>query len=55
VQEGFACSGFDSSPTAIEYARHRIGPAADLRVANFPTVPFPDAAFDLVIFERCQY
>jgi SAM-dependent methyltransferase len=49
VQEGFACSGLDSSPTAIEYARHRIGPAADLRVASFPMVPFPDAAFDLVI------
>ena len=49
VQEGFACSGFDSSPTAIEYARNRIGPVADLRVANLPTIPFADAAFDLVI------
>lgn len=49
VQEGYACSGFDASPTAIDYARHRIGAAADLRVASFPEVPFPDATFDLVI------
>ena len=49
VQEGFSCSGFDFSPTAIEYARHRIGPAADLRVASFPEIPFADSRFDLAI------
>ncbi|MGA2030832.1 MAG: class I SAM-dependent methyltransferase [Thermoguttaceae bacterium] len=49
VQEGFACSGIDSSPAAIEYARNRIGPAADLRVASFPGLPFSTAAFELAL------
>lgn len=47
-QEGFACSGFDASPTAIEYAKVRCGKAVELKVAEFPNVPF-DGSFDLVI------
>jgi SAM-dependent methyltransferase len=47
-QEGFACSGFDASPTAIEYAKARCGKAVDLKTAEFPDVPF-DGPFDLVI------
>lgn len=47
-QEGFACSGFDASPKAIEYAKARCGNAVDLKVAEFPTVPF-EGNFDLVI------
>ena len=49
VGEGFRCSGYDANRTAIEYARHRIGAAADLRVACFPEVPFPDTQFDLIV------
>ena len=47
-QEGFACSGFDGSPTAIEYAKVRCGSGVELKVAEFPKVPF-DGSFDLVI------
>ena len=47
-QEGFACSGFDASPSAIEYARIRCGKGVELKVAEFPNVPF-DGSFDLVI------
>ncbi len=47
-QEGFACSGFDGSPKAIEYAKARCGNAVDLKVAEFPNVPF-EGTFDLVI------
>src|ERR1700730_10519810 len=47
-QEGFACSGFDASRLAIEYARVRCGKAVNLKVAEFPQVPF-DGTFDLVI------
>lgn len=47
-QEGFACSGFDASPTAIEYAKVRCGRGVELKVAEFPDVPFA-GPFDLVI------
>jgi SAM-dependent methyltransferase len=47
-QEGFACSGLDASPSAIEYASIRCGKAVELKVAEFPNVPF-DGGFDLVI------
>lgn len=47
-QEGFACSGFDASPTAIEYAKVRCGNGVELKVAEFPNVPF-EGPFDLVI------
>lgn len=48
--EGFACSGFDASPSAIAYARGRLGAAADLKVGEFPEIPF-SGPFDL-IFDR---
>lgn len=48
-QEGFSCSGFDASPTAIQYAQARCGNAVELKVAEFPDVPFEENSFDLVI------
>jgi SAM-dependent methyltransferase len=48
-QEGFAVAGMDASPKAIEYARCRLGGAAELKVAEFPDLPFPDGSFDLVV------
>lgn len=50
-QEGFACSGTDGAPSAISYAKARCGPACDLRVAEFPHIPFPEEQFDLA-FDR---
>ena len=47
-QEGFACSGFDGSQKAIEHAKTRCGSVVDLKVAEFPNVPF-EGNFDLVI------
>jgi len=47
-EEGFACSGFDASPTAIEYGKIRCGTGVELKVAEFPNVPF-EGPFDLVI------
>lgn len=50
-QEGFACYGTDGAPSAINYATARCGPACDLRVAEFPHIPFPEDHFDLA-FDR---
>jgi SAM-dependent methyltransferase len=47
-QEGFSCSGFDAVPAAIDYAKTRCGSAVELKVAEFPEVPF-EGPFDLVI------
>jgi SAM-dependent methyltransferase len=47
-QEGFSCSGFDASPSAIEYAKVRCGKGVELKVAEFPEIPF-DGPFDLVL------
>ena len=47
-EEGFACSGFDGSPLAIQYAKARCGKAVELKVAQFPEIPF-EGPFDLVI------
>ena len=49
-QEGFGCAGCDASPTAVEYARARLGPGAELKVSEFPEIPF-ERKFDLV-FDR---
>ncbi len=50
-QEGFACYGTDGAPSAINYAKARCGQACDLRLAEFPHIPFPDDHFDLA-FDR---
>lgn len=50
--EGFAVSGLDASPSAIEAGRKRFqkfGLEGDLRVGNFKSLPFEDNAFDLII------
>lgn len=49
MQEGFAVAGTDASSKAIEYARCRLGAGADLKIAEFPELPFPNETFDLVI------
>jgi SAM-dependent methyltransferase len=47
---GAMVTGFDSSAGMLELARRRLGPGADLRVAELGSpLPYPDAAFDDVI------
>lgn len=56
AREGFCVAGVDGSPSAILGAQRRLlseGLAADLRVADFTSLPFEDNYFDLVI-DRCS-
>ena len=47
---GAIVTGFDKSAAMVELARRRLGPDADLRVADLAApLPFPDGAFDDVI------
>jgi SAM-dependent methyltransferase len=47
---GATVTGFDSSAGMLEQARRRLGPDADLHLADLSgPLPFPDAAFDDVI------
>jgi SAM-dependent methyltransferase len=47
---GAMVTGFDSSAGMLELARRRLGPGADLRLADLGSpLPYPDAAFDDVI------
>jgi SAM-dependent methyltransferase len=51
AREGFNMSAVDASPVAIAYANRRLAEEnlqADLRVADFTRLPFPDNGFDLV-------
>jgi SAM-dependent methyltransferase len=56
-REGYAVSGIDVSPAAIEQARRRLREEnaglnpkePDLRVGNFETLPWPDETFDVVV------
>jgi ubiquinone/menaquinone biosynthesis C-methylase UbiE len=54
-REGYAVSGIDISPAAIDIAKKRIAaenrectaPSPDLRVGNFARLPWPDGTFDV--------
>jgi SAM-dependent methyltransferase len=47
---GATVAGFDSSTKMVELARKRLGPDADLRIANLAhPLPYSDGAFDDVI------
>jgi SAM-dependent methyltransferase len=47
---GAIVAGFDKSAAMLKLARQRLGPGADLRVADLgQPLPYPDAAFDDVI------
>jgi ubiquinone/menaquinone biosynthesis C-methylase UbiE len=47
---GATVTGFDSSAGMLELARRRLGPDADLHLADLASpLPFPDGAFDDVI------
>lgn len=47
---GAVVSGVDSSPAMVDLARQRLGPGADLRVADLgDPLPFEDDAFDDVV------
>ena len=51
-REGFSVTGIDASESAIDVAKRRMveeGVTADLRVADFVSLPLDDARFDLVI------
>lgn len=48
--KGATVVGFDSSPAMIQLARKRLGPTADLRVADLAqALPFEDNEFDEVV------
>lgn len=53
AREGFAVTGIEQSPSAIDYAKERLaseGLSADLRVGDFSTLPDLDGeSFDIVI------
>lgn len=52
AREGFRAAGIDASESAIASARRRFAQdalQADLRVADFTRLPFPDGCFDLVV------
>ena len=47
---GAVMTGFDSSPAMLELARRRLGPAADLHLADLgKPLPFADSSFDDVV------
>jgi ubiquinone/menaquinone biosynthesis C-methylase UbiE len=48
VAAGCDVVGIDISPAMLARARQRLGPAADLRLADAQHIPFGDAAFDVV-------
>ena len=49
-ERGATLTGFDASAAMVELARGRLGPGADLHVADLAeALPFPDAAFDDVV------
>lgn len=48
--KGASVTAFDASPAMVELARERLGPEADLRVADLgERLPFEDNAFDDVV------
>jgi ubiquinone/menaquinone biosynthesis C-methylase UbiE len=57
AREGFTIAGIDGSANAIDLARKRLHAEgldaplarADLKVGNFAKLPWPDAAFDVVV------
>jgi SAM-dependent methyltransferase len=59
AREGYAAAGIDGSATAIRQAGERLRaeelPAADLKVGNFASLPWPDAHFDAVVDVAALY
>ena len=55
AEKGANVAGIDASSAFLDIARKRV-PAADFRVAEMETLPFPDQAFDAVTgFNAFQY
>ncbi len=48
-EAGCRVSGIDASPAMLTVARRRLGEQADLRLGDGARMPYPDAAFDLVL------
>lgn len=46
---GMAVIGVDTSPAMLDAARQRLGPEADLRLAEGPSLPVADECADLVL------
>jgi SAM-dependent methyltransferase len=42
-------AGIDLDPAMIDRARLRLGPSADVRVADVAALPFDDSSFDAVV------
>jgi len=58
AREGFAVSGIDGSPTAVQKARQRLageGLVANLHVGDFAQLPWPDNSFDGAIENASLY
>ncbi len=56
AREGFALSGIDASPTAIERSRSRFaaeGLSAEFVEGDIATLPWPEATFDAVLDSLC--
>lgn len=52
AREGFAVTGLDGSPAALDYARKRFadeGLAGEFVTGDFTRLPFADASFDIVL------
>jgi ubiquinone/menaquinone biosynthesis C-methylase UbiE len=46
--QGLNCYGIDTSPGMLEQARVKV-PQAELKLASFYEIPYPDATFDYVV------
>jgi tellurite methyltransferase len=58
AQEGFLTSGYDASPTGIDYARkvaESAGLDIDYQVGSFTSLPWEDATFDYVLSWHTLY
>lgn len=59
AREGYAVAGIDGSPTAIRQAEARLRAeglqAADLKVGDFASLPWPDGSFDAVVDVAALY
>jgi SAM-dependent methyltransferase len=55
LHPGWRWTGIDLDPTAIRFARERVGPATRLAEGSVSALPFPDACFDAVVSADVLY
>ena len=49
ADRGLDVAAIDLDPAMVERARRRLGPRAEVAVADVAALPFPDTSFDLVV------